>query len=153
MIKVMHLSGIYDHFPGTWLRSSGTSVSLPWCPGCWSPRRTCSRYYYCHKCVPSGCLKILLFMALLMFQLARVAMEYSCFSRPAETILAKCARFLKIEISRNFGVLKLLSKDDYEIFQVATLYFRFSIWQLWKIELVPLNSRYSNTHICHIKLY
>ena len=56
-----------------------------------------------------------------MFQLARVAMEYSCFSRPAETILAKCARFLKIEIARNFGILKLLSKDDYEIFQVATL--------------------------------
>ena len=63
------------------------------------------------------------FMAFLMFQLSRVAMEYSCFSRPAETILAKCARFLKIEISRNFGILKLLSKDDYEIFQVATLYF------------------------------
>ena len=78
-----------------------------------------------------------------MFQLARVAMEYSCFSRPAETILAKCARFLKIEITRNFGILKLLSKDDYEIFQVASL----SMWQLRKIELVPFKF---NIHICHI---
>ena len=51
-------------------------------------------------------------------QLAKISLEYSCYSRPAETILAKCARFLKMEISRNFGVLKLLGKDDYEIFQV-----------------------------------
>ena len=65
-----------------------------------------------------SCFKILLLFSSYVFQLARVAMEYSCFSRPAETILAKCARFLKIEITRNFGILKLLSKDDYEIFQV-----------------------------------
>ena len=76
-------------------------------------------------------------MAFLMLQLARVAMEYSCFSRPAETILAKCARFLKIEISRNFGILKLLSKDDYEIFQVATLtlYFTFQFDSCEKLNL------------------
>jgi len=53
-----------------------------------------------------------------IFQLAKISLEYSCYSRPAETILAKCARFLKMEISRNFGVLKLLGKDDYEIFQI-----------------------------------
>lgn len=87
-----------------------------------------------------------------MFQLARVAMEYSCFSRPAETILAKCARFLKIEIARNFGILKLLSKDDYEIFQVATL--PISIWQLWNIELIP-SRIYFNTKftLAILKLY
>ena len=53
-------------------------------------------------------------------QLARICLDYSCFSRPAEIILAKCARFLKVEISRNFGFLKLLGKEDYEIFQVST---------------------------------
>ena len=73
-----------------------------------------------HECLPAG---LRFYCTFNMFQLARVAMEYSCFSRPAETILAKCARFLKIEIARNFGILKLLSKDDYEIFQVATLPF------------------------------
>ena len=55
-------------------------------------------------------------------QLARICLDYSCFSRPAEIILAKCARFLKVEISRNFGFLKLLGKEDYEIFQVKYIW-------------------------------
>ena len=53
-----------------------------------------------------------------IFDLARIAMNFSCFSHSADSIMEKCARFLKTEISRNFRILKEFDKEDYDIFQV-----------------------------------
>ena len=39
-------------------------------------------------------------------------------SRLAFAVFYKFCRSLKMEISRNFGVLKLLGREDYDIFQV-----------------------------------
>ena len=56
-----------------------------------------------------------------IFKLARLALEYSCFSKPADNLLGKCAKFLKREISRDFGILKRFGREDYDIFQVLPL--------------------------------
>ena len=53
-----------------------------------------------------------------IFKLSKLALAYSCFSKPADNLLEKCARFLKREISRDFGILKRFGREDYDIFQV-----------------------------------
>ena len=54
-----------------------------------------------------------------IFDLARLATNFSCFQHPSETILDKCARYLKVEIPKNFSILKEFGKEDYEVFQVC----------------------------------
>ena len=56
-----------------------------------------------------------------IFELSRLALNFSCFSKPSNNILEKCARFLRKEISRDFGVLKRFGREDYDIFQVKSL--------------------------------
>ena len=53
-----------------------------------------------------------------IFDLARVATNFSTFEHPSETIIEKCARYLKLEIPKNMSILKEFGKDDYEVFQV-----------------------------------
>ena len=53
-----------------------------------------------------------------IFELSRLALSFSCFSKPANNILEKCARFLRREIARDFGILKRFGREDYDIFQV-----------------------------------
>ena len=55
-----------------------------------------------------------------IFELSRLALTFSCFSKPANSILEKCARFLRKEISRDFGILKRFGREDYDIFQVKS---------------------------------
>ena len=55
-----------------------------------------------------------------IFDLARLAMNFSCFQHPSETIMDKCARYLKLEIPKNFSILKEFGKEDYDIFQVES---------------------------------
>ena len=55
-----------------------------------------------------------------IFQLSRLALTFSCFSKPANNILEKCARFLRKEITRDFGILKRFGREDYDIFQVKS---------------------------------
>ena len=55
-----------------------------------------------------------------IFDLARLAMNFSCFQHPSETIMDKCARYLKLEIQKNFSILKDFGKEDYDIFQVGS---------------------------------
>ena len=75
-----------------------------------------------------------------IFKLARLALEYSCFSKPADNLLGKCAKFLKREISRDFGILKRFGREDYDIFQVKfqnlTLIFESSVRFLWTSQTI-----------------
>lgn len=41
-----------------------------------------------------------------IFDLARVATNFSTFEHPSETIIEKCARYLKLEIPKNMSILK-----------------------------------------------
>lgn len=53
-----------------------------------------------------------------IFDLARLASNFSCFQHASETIMDKCARYLKLEIPKNISILKEFGKEDYEVFQM-----------------------------------
>lgn len=53
-----------------------------------------------------------------MFNLARLAANYSCFPLASKSLLDKCAKFLKVEVPKNFSILKEFGRDDFDTFQM-----------------------------------
>ena len=52
-----------------------------------------------------------------IFDLARLVSNFSCFQHPSETIMDKCARYLKLEIPKNITILKNLGKKIAKCFR------------------------------------
>jgi hypothetical protein len=50
--------------------------------------------------------------------LFRIAKAYGCFGQPSETLLGKCAMFLKVEVVRNYSILANFQKEDFDLFKV-----------------------------------
>jgi len=55
-----------------------------------------------------------------LFDLARLAGEFSCLQPAAGNLLTKCSKFLRQELPKDFGILCDFDREDFETFQVLS---------------------------------